>query len=358
MHQFRTHIFLLCLSIGFSMAVCAQDSLPVAPRDTLHESIITTEFIGQLVKTLSADDMRGRMTGSKEIDSAAAFIRDEFRKAGALPLAGNDGYFAPFIVPSSPRHSLYGTVANNVVAALPGKSRTNEIVVFCAHYDHIGTEATNPNRISSGKAAGVSDDKIFNGANDNASGVAAMLAIAKYYGRLKNNERTILFIAFSGEEIGLAGSRAFIGDINADYFTAVINLEMLGRTSLRSKGRPYITGNQYSDLITILNNELEAADPKKYRKDYFRKDPYGGENLFMRSDNIPFAELGIPAHTIMAGSPIDDEYHSVDDEYESLNIKAMTEFVQAIALATRPIVDGSLTPRRINPKRLRQPKVF
>ena len=249
-------------------------------------------------------------------------------------------------------HFLQNAYDNNVVAALPGKSKHNEIIVFCAHYDHVGTARSNPYRSPYKPFTPPDGDNIYNGANDNASGVAAMLALAKYFGRQKNNERTILFIAFSAEELGTVGSTEFVTSINPEYFKAVINLEMLGRTHSRSKNRPYMTGYALSDLFSIMNNELAAVDENKYGKEYFREDPYPVEDLFARSDNFPFAKLGIPAHTIMAGSPGDGTYHSFADEYETLNINAMSEFVRAIALAARPLLNGSATPQRIDTRKL------
>ncbi|HYF32847.1 MAG TPA: M20/M25/M40 family metallo-hydrolase [Chitinophagaceae bacterium] len=352
MRTFGTIAVIVCLYSLAATPLQAQTQMQAFAID----SLINKESIGRFVAALADDSMKGRLTGTKENIRAAEFIAGELQKAGAKPLAGNGGYYMSFDIRET-RFEIPAKFSYNVVAALPGKSRHKEIVIFCAHYDHIGTQHALHNQ-SRDKPTDPDGDIIYNGANDNASGVAAMLALAKYYGELKNNERTILFIAFSAEEIGLIGSSEFVANINPDFFTAVINLEMLGRTTPRSKNRPYITGHQYSDLITIFNGALAHTDLKKYGTDYFRKDPYQEEQLFARSDNYPFARLGIPAHTVMSGSPLDHEYHSVNDEYESLNIKAMTEFVRAIALAATPLVNGTATPKRINPKRIPDKKNF
>jgi Zn-dependent M28 family amino/carboxypeptidase len=86
-------------------------------------------------------------------------------------------------------------------------------------------------------------DTMFNGANDNASGVAAIIRLAYYFGKLKSNERTIVFIAFSGEELGLLGSRITATKLNPDIIKAVINIEMIGRSISKRKKNPYITGS-------------------------------------------------------------------------------------------------------------------
>jgi Iap family predicted aminopeptidase len=318
-----------------------------AAQDSLLDSTINKQSLNQLISFIAADSMYGRFTGTEGNAKAAAFIADQLEKAGASPVAGNDGYYMPFTVfPVHDFFNVQNTKAYNIIAALPGKSKPDELIIFSAHYDHIGTKSTYNLK---GQNSIDARDTIYNGANDNASGVSAMIALARYYGQLKNNERTILFIAFSGEELGLMGSRAFATHINPHNIVAMLNLEMLGGHAWGSYGKPFITGHKFSNLYTILNNELSTLDRKKYGKNFFGIDR---ESLFHRSDNYPFAEMGVPAHTIMAGSTLDRRYHGMEDEVETLNIKKMAEVVRAIALAARPLIDGSVTPSRINPRQL------
>lgn len=140
------------------------------------------------VSALAHDSMQGRATGSDGMLKAAHFIAEQMKRIGLQIVKTNDGFF-----------QRYGKLSHwdeheaiNVIGAIPGTSKPDELVIFSAHYDHIG-------KIKSKK------DSVFNGANDNASGTALLLQLASYYAQTKP-ERTILFIAFSGEELGLKGS--------------------------------------------------------------------------------------------------------------------------------------------------------
>ena len=114
-------------------------------------------------------------------------------------------------------------------------------------------------------------DTIYNGANDNASGVAAVISLAKYFKALDNNERTLLFIAFTGEELGLLGSEFLANEFEPDSIVAVINIEMIGRSEYKNP-KPYITGYEYSDLKKLLNkNYQEFGD--KTEKEFFKSRP-------------------------------------------------------------------------------------
>ena len=344
--------------LGF-LIVIISIQFTASAQDSLLNAAINKQSLEELISFISSDSMYGRFTGTVGNQRAAAYIADQLEKAGTFPVAGNDGFYMSFVVPSvTPYYTRDIGKAYNIVAALPGKSKPNELIIFSAHYDHVGTKEIN---FQGRKGAGVGDS-IYNGANDNASGVAAMIALARYFGQLKNNERTILFIAFSAEELGLIGSRALASDLNPNNIVAMLNLEMLGGRGVAmidrevptylgrgNYGKPYITGHKHSDLFNIMNTELSAINRKKYGKNFFGID---NESLFYRSDNLPFAEQGVPAHTIMAGSSLDMRYHSVDDEVETLNIRKMAETVQAIALAARPLINGTATPTRIDPRKL------
>src|SRR5690606_38012143 len=124
----------------------------------------------------------------------------------------------------------------------PGKGKADEIVVFSAHYDHIGV------------IDAVAQDSIANGADDDASGVAAVIALARHYAKLGNNERTLVFAAFTAEEIGGYGSQHFAKTINTNQVVAMVNIEMIGKLSKFGKNAAYITGFNYSDFGKIFQN--------------------------------------------------------------------------------------------------------
>lgn len=142
------------------------------------DAIFHPDSIKRILGILSSDELKGRLTGSQEIAVAAHFIAREFEKAGVLPVAGNRGYFSEFGFISSSGKSIK---AVNIVSALPGKSKKKELVIFCAHYDHVGTAATNPSAGFPSTALKDPGDSIYNGANDNASGTTALVLLAKYF---------------------------------------------------------------------------------------------------------------------------------------------------------------------------------
>ena len=219
----------------------------------------------------------------------------------------------------------------NVVGVLPGKTKPDEFVVFSGHYDHIGIRPE------------VAGDSIANGADDDASGTTAVIELAKYFKKIKNNQRTLIFVAFTAEEIGGFGSKYFSEQLNPENVVAMFNIEMIGKPSKWGQNFAFITGYERSDFGEILQKNLTGTQFE------FRPDPYPEQNLFYRSDNATLARLGVPAHTISTDEiDIDKFYHTVDDEVETLNMKNLTSTIRAIALSSKSIVNGTDTPKRID----------
>ncbi len=221
----------------------------------------------------------------------------------------------------------------NVAGVIPGKTKPDEYVVFSGHYDHLGVRP------------GMKPDSIFNGADDDASGTTAVIELAKYYKKLNNNARTLIFVGFCAEEIGEYGSQHFATTVNPDKVVAMFNIEMIGKPSKWGQSSAYITGFERSDFGTILQKNLEGTPFKFY------PDPYTDQNLFYRSDNASLARVGVPAHTIstvqMDSANPDPDYHKVTDELKTLDVANITAAIRAIALSSRTIVSGKDTPTRV-----------
>ncbi|MGB0523640.1 MAG: M28 family peptidase [Flammeovirgaceae bacterium] len=219
---------------------------------------------------------------------------------------------------------------SNVIGVLPGKSKKGEYVIYSGHHDHIGI------------IAGNAEDSIANGADDDASGIAAVITLAQHFKKVNINERSLIFACFTAEEIGLHGSNYFTTQIDVAKVIAGINIEMIGKVSKFGKKEAFLTGYDRSDLGEILNQNLADSPYKIY------PDPYPQYRLFYRADNASLAKKGVPAHTIST-SQIDNDkyYHHVDDEVETLDIQNMTEIIMLIAQGTESIVKGSTTPSRI-----------
>lgn len=234
------------------------------------------------------------------------------------------------------RHEIKEQKLANVVGVLPGKSRKDEYVIFSGHYDHIGV----------GKP--VNGDSIYNGANDDAAGTTAVIMLAKYFKALKNNERTLVFAAFTAEESGGFGSQYFSKQFDPPKVAAMFNIEMIGTESKWGKNSAYITGYEKTDMGKILEKNLQGTGFTFY------PDPYPTEQLFYRSDNATLAKLGVPAHTIST-SKMDNEpnYHKITDHVETLDMNNMAMIIKSVALSARSIIAGKDTPARVKIEDLR-----
>ena len=223
------------------------------------------------------------------------------------------------------KHDLY-----NVVAILPGQTKPEEIVLYSAHYDHLG--------VKTGEG-----DVIYNGADDDASGTTAIINLAQHYAKQGGNARTLMFAAFSAEEIGGFGSRYFSKQLEPQKIIAMINIEMIGKPSKFGAGTMWMTGMDRSNLGEKLNIALAKSAKKIY------DDPYPEQQLFYRSDNATLARLGVPAHSFSSAQlDKDQHYHQASDNLSSLNLTSLHQIIEMLAMATQPLVDGSMTPSRIN----------
>lgn len=233
-------------------------------------------------------------------------------------------------------HDITEQKMANVVGILPGKSKKDEYVIFSGHYDHLGV----------GKP--VNGDSIYNGANDDAAGTTAVIMLAKYFKELKNNERTIVFAAFTAEEVGGFGSQYFSRQFDPEKVVAMFNIEMIGTESKWGKNSAYITGYEKTDMGKILASDLQGTAFTFY------PDPYPDQQLFYRSDNATLARLGVPAHTISTSKmDVEPHYHKLTDHIETLDMENMTEVIKAIALSAKSIVAGTATPSRVKVDELR-----
>lgn len=293
------------------------------------DSIITLASLKENVTALAHDSMKGRLTTSPELYNAAVYIQEQFKKAGLKPVDGNDGFFWKYYHRGKP-----GTpgVAANVMGAIQGD--TGKIVIFSAHFDHVGTIQRG---IMDGAQIGDRYDTIYNGANDNASGVAALIELAKYYAARKTHEYSVLFIAFSGEEAGLIGSRLFAREVEPGGVALVINMDMIGRPAREAGRKPFVTGTRPYKILAAMNRNLYAADAA-FGKHYFESDPFPKSMLDVRSDHASFEAKGIQAVSVMTSSPNDKYYHSPNDETGTIDFPFLHKVAKAIALACEPLL--------------------
>ena len=297
--------------------------------ESLSSQSINESIVKKHIYTLANDSMQGRKAGTEGIEKAAKYIEGQFKKIG-LKYFNNNSFRQTFKYKNKRSRNQEELNLFNVIGFLEGNEKKDEIVVISAHYDHLGMKSS---------GAG---DLIFNGANDNATGVAAVLALAEYFKSKNNNSRSILFIAFTAEEMGLVGSNYFGKTISPESIVAGINIEMIGKESPFGPNTAWLTGFQRSNFGKIIQKNLSSSEFKIY------PDPFISYRLFFRSDNASFARLGIPAHTFST-SPMDKDldYHKVTDEASTLNMKTITQTIKAIAIGTKSIIAGEDTPTRV-----------
>jgi Zn-dependent M28 family amino/carboxypeptidase len=295
------------------------------------------------MQVLAADSMEGRRTGTPGSARTARFIEGRFRGAG-LEAAGDSGYhqWIPMSLNRTRSGHLRPRLLNgwaaydtlppngrikeaNVVGVLRGSDPElrNEYVLVTAHYDHVGIGRP------------LDGDSIYNGADDNASGTAALIWIAETLAAAESPPaRSVIFAAMTGEEIGLLGTRWYIANppVPLDRVVANLNLEMIARPDTAfGHGRAWLTGYDRTTMGEMLAAEGLAVEP----------DPRPEQNYYQRSDNIAFARLGFPAHTL---SSFGDhrEYHTPDDEVELADPDHMAAMAEVAVSAVLTLANGEV----------------
>lgn len=271
--------------------------------------------VGEVMEFLASDALEGRDTGSKGIETAAEFITNIFKENHIAP------YFSTYL----DTLSNFEKPAFNVVGVLEGNDPRlkKEFVIIGAHYDHIGLITP------------VNGDAIANGANDNASGTATVLELARYFGSSKTNKRSVIFALFSAEERGLLGSEHLakrLKEQDLDLYT-MLNFEMVGVPLVGKDYFMYVTGYEMSNLAEIGNmystENLIGFLPSA--KEF---------ELFKRSDNYPFHKVfNVPSQTFCTFDFTNfDHYHQVGDENSLMDFEHMALLVNK----TIPVIEGIL----------------
>jgi Zn-dependent M28 family amino/carboxypeptidase len=318
------------LALGAVRSARAASPFPATALETALGSI-TVERSREWVETLADDRFEGRGTGTDGLLAASKWIAGRLEQAGAAPLAGRS-YFQKF-----------GRM-RNVLAKIEGET-PDEYVIVGAHYDHLGTDLS-----SGGK------DKIFNGADDNASGVAGVLHLAHAFAATgQKPRRTVIFALWDGEETtGLAGSRGFARRFGGmDRVKAYLNLDMIGRDPGGTRGEVMFFSANSSGWADRLREDaarytsaLEpVTDPETLVRDFedfvFRR-PWveGPEAIVLRgnSDYLPFRKAGIPAWMVTTG--LHDDLHTPGDESAKIDFQKMTDVSRLVFVTVHRLVNG------------------
>lgn len=279
---------------------------------------ISKERIINIVSTLASDEMKGRKFGTPENDKAAEYIAQEFKKNN-LDYCFGDSYLIPF--------EYKGKKGYNVCGIKKGKSEQS--LAYSAHFDHIGTNNKE-------------GDNIYNGADDDASGVSTVIGLADYF-KDKKTDFSMVFMAFNAEEIGLIGSKALAENQNLNpvfnNIKALFNFEMLATESQFGKNAVFMTGDEFSDFDELINTNA-VNSLKVY------PDPYQGQQLFYRSDNVNFVKKKIIAHSI---STVDmnkaTHYHAVNDDINIVDADNLTAIINNFAKTIEKLNTKNFQPK-------------
>jgi Zn-dependent M28 family amino/carboxypeptidase len=243
------------------------------------------------VQTLSSDAYEGRKTGTKGAEMARSYIGKRFKEIGLKSFPLLNSYQQSFTFSGIDDPKIPG---RNMIGYIPGTS--SKVIVISAHYDHLG----------------VINGKVFNGADDNASGIAGMLKIAAHYAKSKPNH-TLIFAAFDAEEFGRKGSEYFVSHLPIDIKRIKLNIN-LDMISHNDKGELYASGTyknpQLKNYIVTTVPDLKILfghdNPKLGVDDWTDQSDQSAFN----NKNIPFVYFGVEDHK---------DYHKSSDTFENIN---------------------------------------
>jgi len=276
---------------------------------------------------LASDAMQGRASGSNYERIAAEYIGSQFRQFGLEPggdtdSAGNKSFVQRVALERAPSGATW-----NAIGVLRGSDQraAGEVIMISAHLDHLGVNE-----------ALTGDDKIFNGADDDASGSVAVMELARVLASGKRPRRTIYFICFGSEERGGQGSRYFVANspVPLTQIVADLNLEMLGRPDPKvPAGMLWLTGFERSTLGKELARQGAALVA----------DPHPEQNFFQRSDNYTLALRGVIAHTVSSFG-MHTDYHRPSDDVSKIDFAFMTKSLNSLVKPVRWLASSNFRP--------------
>jgi len=260
----------------------------------------------QDLSVLAHDSMEGRAPGTPGSARARAFLIESLRSIGATPIG--DSYEHAF--EAADAHAV------NVIAVVPGRGASNRYIVLTAHYDH----------------QGVRDGTIFNGADDNASGVAAALAITRAV-VASPLDATLVIALVDAEEAGLRGARQFVNQppIPLEQIALNVNLDMVSRTA----GLLWAVGAHHTPALRPVIERATANAPVTVRQGHDRPNAPEGADWTNSSDHAPFHHAGIPF--VYFGVEDHVDYHRPTDDYENVDPAEYLASVQTILTVIRAL---------------------
>lgn len=273
---------------------------------------ISADTIRKHINYLASDSLEGRGTGTPGEILAANYIAESFQHSGLEPKGDREGYFQPFKLNITFGKTAHPVIGRNVVGFLDnGAEKT---IVIGAHYDHLGKG------YQSGSLSPDSKGKIHNGADDNASGTSGLLELARYLSKNKIKERyNFLFIAFSGEELGLLGSKFFVDNptISLESIAFMINMDMIGRFG-KEKGLTiggWGTSSWWGKLVPKAASKVSV----EYKTDSSGVGPSDHSSFYLKDKPVLFLFTG--SHS---------DYHKPSDDADKINVDGEVKILNLV----------------------------
>src|SRR2546423_614443 len=287
--------------LAFVLLASGVAALPVqSPKDVdgkaaaarLASKTVNAEQLLEDVRTLSADDMEGRGAGTPGGARARAYIIRRFDESGLKPLWPS--YEQPFDLGGEGAKARKGV---NVVGYIQGRNHPERFIVVTAHYDHLG----------------IKNGQIYNGADDNASGVAALLELAAHFSR-ERPDNSIIFAALDAEEIGLVGALALVKQLQTEKRDVALNFN-LDMVSHNDRGELYAAGAYRTPTLRPYLEQVAARASVKLILGHDRPDE-GHDDWTNQSDQYAFHKAGIP--WVYFGVEDHKDYHKPTDDFETI----------------------------------------
>ena len=276
------------------------------PEQVTSSVIEATQLLRDL-QVLSADDMEGRRVGTPGGAKARAYVVRRFIDSGLTPFGTNFEHAFSYTGGSGEVKGV------NVIGRIDGTRTLRPYIVITAHYDHVG----------------VRGGQVFNGADDNASGTAALFALASYF-NVHRPDHPLLFVAFDGEESGLRGARAFVASppVDASALAINLNMDMIGRDP---NNLLFAVGTRQQPYLKPFIERIAAKAPVKLVMGH--DDPAEKENWTSQSDHAAFCQAKIPC--LYFGVEDFDQHHRATDDYETMTHAFYVRAVETMVLAVR-----------------------
>lgn len=264
------------------------------------------------IRHLSSDAMEGRSAERPSINKARDFIEQRFRESGLEPVDRSFRQEFRIVLPR-PEDTLLGV---NFVGMIKGGGKADKYIVITAHYDHLG----------------IRNGDIYNGADDNASGTAALFAIAKYF-RSNKPDHSLIFVAFDAEERGLQGARHFVANLPVPKESIVLNINM-DMLSRNDKGELYAAGAFHYPQFKSVLAAVQKTAPVKLLLGHDIPGT-GRDDWTGQSDHAAFHRAGIPF--IYFGVEDHKDYHRPTDTFENIQPEFYVRAVETILEVLREI---------------------